>query len=470
MCAKVNPKAIDGKERERKHEPTDKKYAALNPKSRKLYDIAKNLLPGGVESNFRLLDPFPFYAARASGSRVFDIDGNEYIDHLLSQGAILLGHGRKEIVDAVRAQAKLCANLAVPTELVVDVARTISRYVPSVKMLRFANSGTEATMHALRTARGYTGKDKIAKPEGGYHGMHDYVLWSIWGPPNVMGSEKRPKTAPISRGVPKAVAKTVVVFPFNDVESTYDILHRERRNLAAVITEPVMANIGCLLPRDDYLIQLQKMCRELDILFILDEVITGFRMARGGAQELFKVKPDLTTFGKALGGGLPLAAFGGRKDVMMELMGSDESWPPKQWPSKTYHGGTFNANPVSLAASAATLKILEDDRIYTHLDRVSHKLFTGLQEAINDQRISAQVSSCGSMAHIYFGAKEVRTVRQAIYSDWDKLGRWCMECLVRGVLFGHPKGEKMFVSNAHTAEDIEKSLAVAEISFKSVGR
>lgn len=470
MTAKVKQKRGDERKPRSEKESIDKRYAAMMTKSKKVYDEAVNLLPGGVESNFRLLDPFPFYAASASGSKIFDIDGNEYIDFLLSQGAILLGHGRKEIIDAVRAQAGVCANIAVPTELVVDVARRISDYVPSVKMVRFANSGTEATMHALRTARGFTGKDKIAKPEGGYHGMHDYVMWSIWGPPRVMGSEKRPKTAPFSRGVPKAVAKTVVVFPFNDIEATYDILHKEKENLAAVITEPVMANVGCLSPRDSYLAQLQKICNELGILFVLDEVITGFRLSRGGAQERFKVKPDLTTFGKALGGGFPLAAFGGRKDVMMELLGSDDSWPPKRWPSKTYHGGTYNANPVSLAASSATLKLLADDRIYSHLERMARKLFSGLQEAIDDQGITAQVSSCGSMAHIYFGAKEVRTVRQAINTDWNKLGKWCMECLVRGMMFGHPKGEKMFVSNAHTPEDIERALEVAELGFRVVGR
>lgn len=444
------------------------RYAAMMTKSKRVYDNAVKLLPGGVESQFRLLDPFPFYAAKASGSKVFDIDGNEYLDFLLSQGAILLGHGRKEIVDAVRAQAGTCANIAVPTELVVDVAKRICEYVPSVKMVRFANSGTEATMHAIRTARGFTGKDKIAKPEGGYHGMHDYAMWSIWGPLDILGNEKRPKTAPFSRGVPKAVAKTVVAFPFNDIEATYDILHKEKENLAAVITEPVMANVGCLLPADDYLTQLQNMCNELGILLILDEVITGFRLSRGGAQQQFRVKPDLTTFGKALGGGYPLAAFGGRKDVMMELLGSEDCWPPKEWPPRTYHGGTFNANPVCLAASAATLKILADDRVYANLDRIARMLFSGLQEELDDQGITARVSSCGSMAHIYFGADEVKTVRQAMKTDWDLLGRWCMECLVRGAMFGHPKGEKMFVSNAHSPDDIERALDIARQGFRAV--
>lgn len=467
----MSTKTIDNEPR-RKVSAGDKrtnaqKYSSMMRNSKAAYKRAVNFLPGGVESNFRHMDPFPFYAAKADGSRIYDIDGNEYMDFLLSQGAILFGHRKKEIETAVTRQLKKGANTAIPTELCADVAEMISRYVPSVRRLRFANSGTEATMHALRTARGFTGKDKIAKAEGGYHGIHDYVLWSIWAP-KMRGSERRPKITPFSRGIPKAVAKTVVVFPFNDIEATYDILHKERENLAAVITEPVLANVGCLVPRDNYLRELQKICNELEILLILDEVITGFRLARGGAQEVFKVKPDLTTFGKVLGGGFQMAAFGGRKDVMMELLASDESWPPKEWPIKTYHAGTYNAHPVSLAASAAALKLMADDRVYSNLKRISGMFFPGLQQLIDDRRITAQVAPCGSMGHIYFGSSEVRTAREALRTGWDTLGKWGMECLVRGMLFGHPKGEKMFVSTAHTREDIERALEVADCGFRAL--
>jgi len=440
------------------------KYASMMRTSKAVYVRAASYLPGGVESNFRHLDPFPFYAARAEGSKIYDVDGNVYVDFLLSQGAILLGHRNRDIEDAVTKQLKKGANTAIPTELGAEVAGMISRYVPSVRLLRFTNSGTEATMHALRTARGFTGRDKIAKPEGGYHGIHDSVLWSIWAP-KLRGTEKRPRATPISRGIPKAIAKTVVVFPFNDIEATYDILHKEREDLAAVITEPVLANVGCLVPRDNYLGELQKICNELEILLILDEVITGFRLARGGAQEVFGVKPDLTTFGKALGGGFQMAAFGGRKDVMMELMSSDKSWPPKEWPTQTYHAGTYNAHPVSLAASAAVMRRISDDRVHSHLKRVSGMFFPGLQQLIDDRHITAQVASCGSMGHIYFGASDVRTARSAINTGWDTLGKWGMECLVRGMLFGHPKGEKMFISTAHTREDIERALEVADCGF-----
>ena len=460
----MSRKTATKKEKPRAHVDVKAKYCSMMKKSKRLHSKAMEVLPGGVESNFRLLEPFPFYAAYADGSKLYDVDGNEYIDYLLSQGAIMLGHRRKEIMQAVQAQVQKGANFAVPTELCLEVAKRITSYVPSVKRVRFANSGTEATMHAIRTARGFAGKDKIAKAEGGYHGVHDYVLWGIWGPPEEMGHERRPKTAAFSRGVPKAIADTVCVFPFNDIEATYDILHKERENLAAVITEPVLANVGVLMPRDHYLNELRKITKELGILLILDEVVTGFRVSRGGAQEMFHVKPDLTTFGKALGGGFQLAAFGGRKDIMDELV--EER---KEWPQVTFHGGTYNAHPVSMAASAATLKVLEDDRVYSNLDRLSNNLFPALQEQLDDLHITAEVASCGSMAHIFFGAKDVRTARQASDgTDWDKLGEWCMHCLVNGVMFGHPHGEKMFISDAHTCEDIERSLDVAEDGFKAV--
>jgi len=460
----VSRKAATKKAKPHAHVDVKAKYRSMMKKSKRIYAKSLDVLPGGVESNFRLLDPFPFYAAYADGSKIYDVDGNEYIDYLLSQGAIMLGHRRKEVMQAVQAQVQKGANFAVPTELCHEVAKRITSYVPSVKRIRFANSGTEATMHAIRTARGFTGKDKIAKAEGGYHGVHDYVLWGLWGPPEEMGHERRPKTASFSRGVPKAIADTVCVFPFNDIEATYDILHRERENLAAVITEPVLANVGVLMPRDHFLNELRKITKELGILLILDEVVTGFRLSRGGAQELFHVTPDLTTFGKALGGGFQLAAFGGRKDIMDELVKER-----KGWPHVTFHGGTYNAHPVSMAASAAVLKILEDDRVYSNLDRLSNNLFPALQQQLDDLRITAEVASCGSMAHIFFGAKNVRTARQATEgTDWDKLGEWCMHCLVHGVMFGHPHGEKMFISDAHTCEDIERSLEVAEDGFRAI--
>jgi len=439
------------------------RYCSMMPESKRVFDRAANVLPGGVESNFRALEPFPFYATYADGSKLYDVDGHELIDYLLSQGAIMLGHRRREIIDAVHAQIEKGANTAIPTELCVKVANKIGSFVPSMQMVRFCNSGTEATMHALRLARGFTGKDKIAKPEGGYHGVHDYGLWSLWAPNEYMGDERRPNATPFSRGIPKAVGKTVVIFPFNDVEATYDILKKESKDLAAVITEPIMGNVGCLLPKDSYLKELRKICDELDVLLIFDEVITGLRMGRGGAQGLFKVRPDLTTMGKVLGGGFQLAAFGGSKRVMDELITQR-----KEWPTTTFHGGTYNAHPVSLAASLATMKILQDDRVYSGIERNSKALFGGLQDLCDDNHVRALVSRCRSMGHLYFDAEEITTARKANNTNWEKLGKWCMECLLQGVMFGHPKGEKMFLSAAHTKSDVEKSLEVADAGLKAI--
>ena len=439
------------------------RYGRMMKNSRELFKDASKVLPGGVESNFRQLDPFPFYASRAKGSRLFDIDGNGYIDYYLSQGAVLFGHGRKEIAEAVGEQVRNGSIYALPTERAVEVAKTISRYVPSAEMVRFANSGTEATMHAIRVARGYTGRDKIAKPEGSYHGVHDYVLWSLWGPWEMMGPEKAPRAVPFSRGVPKSIGKLVTVFPYNDIEATERILTREGEKLAAVIIEPVMGNAGCFVPSKDYLVALRRLCTELGIVLIMDEVVTGFRLARGGAQELFGVRPDLSTFGKALGGGFQMAAFGGRKEVMEEVLVEREGWP-----TRTIHAGTYNAHPVSIAASAAALKLMADDRLYTNLGRLSERLFRGLQEACDDMKVKALVSHVGSMGHIYFDLTELRKVRDALGSNWSKLGKWSFECLTRGVMFGHPKGEKMFVSDAHTREDVDMSLEVAREGLRTI--
>jgi len=438
-------------------------YGRMMKRSRAVFADASKVLPGGVESNFRQLDPFPFYASRAEGSRLFDIDGNEYIDYYLSQGAVLFGHGRKEITEAVGEQIKHGSIFAIPTERAVEVAKTISRYVPSAQMVRFANSGTEATMHAIRIARGHTGRDKIAKPEGSYHGVHDYVLWSLWGPWEMMGPESAPRTVPFSRGVPKAVGKLVTVFPYNDIRATERILTKESEKLAAVIIEPIMGNAGCFVPSKDYLVALRKLCTELDIVLIMDEVVTGFRLGRGGAQELFGVRPDLSTFGKSLGGGFQMAAFGGKREIMEEILTERDGWP-----TRTIHAGTYNAHPVSIAASAAALKLMADDRLYANLGRLSEKLFRGLQEVCDDLGVTALVSHIGSMGHIYFDLAELTRVRDALGSNWSKLGRWSLECLTRGVMFGHPKGEKMFVSDAHTGADIDRSLEVAREGLKAI--
>lgn len=432
-------------------------YEDSTRKSKRLYDEASRLLPRGVESNFRVVDPYPFYISRGNGSRIWDIDGNEYLDFLMSQGVLLLGHNHPAIRKAVAEQIRNGMTFALPTERVVEAARIVNELFPSMEMLRFANSGTEATMHAIRIARGFTGKDKIAKSEGGYHGVHDQLLWSIWGPDELLGSKRDPKPCIFSKGIPKAYSDLLVPIIYNDLEGTEEILRKNAKDLAALIMEPVMGNAGCLLPRDNYLQETAKICKENDILFILDEVVTGFRLAPGGAQQIYGLKPDMTCLGKALGGGMPVAAFGGRREIMESVIPDYNKWP---WGA--FHGGTYNAHPPSIAASIAALKIYKQGKFYSRMNRLSDEFFNGLSDITADLGYKCQVSHIGSMGFVYFKDTEVKDVRDTHTANWDLVFKWAMEGVKRGVLFGHPKGEKLFLSAAHDKEDIELALRVAE--------
>jgi glutamate-1-semialdehyde 2,1-aminomutase len=442
-----------------------REYESMTKKSKKIYEVAEKYLPRGVESNFRIVDPYPFYIARGQGSRIWDVDGNEFIDFLMSQGVLLLGHNRREIREAVANQIKNGMTFALPTELVVKAAKLINEMMPNIKLVRFANSGTEATMHAIRVARGFTGKDKIAKSEGGYHGVQDHTLWSFWAPDKYMGDPRAPNTFSFSNGIPKALQDLLVTIPFNDLEATENILRKNSKDLAAVIIEPVLGNAGCLLPRDNYLKEVEKICHENEMLMILDEVVTGFRLGPGGAQKVFGLKPDLTCLGKALGGGMSVAAFGGRKDIM-ETLNPDQS----KWPMSTFHGGTYNGHPAGMAASIAALKIYKEGKFYGKLDRLSNEFYDGLGEITADAGFKSKVHHISSMGFIYFCDTEVRVVRETLKADWDLVFKWALEGVKRGVLFGHPKGEKLFLSAAHTREDIDLSLEVAKDCFESLAK
>ena len=442
-----------------------REYESMTKKSKKIYEVAEKYLPKGVESNFRIVDPYPFYITRGQGSRIWDVDGNEFIDFLMSQGVLLLGHNRREIREAVAKQIQNGMTFALPTELVVKAAKLICGMMPNIKMVRFANSGTEATMHAIRVARGFTGKDKIAKSEGGYHGVQDHTLWSFWAPDQYMGDPKVPNTFSFSNGIPKAFQNLLVTIPFNDLEATEQILRKNAKDLAAVIIEPVLGNAGCLLPRDNYLKEVEKICHENEMLMILDEVVTGFRLGPGGAQKIYGLKPDITCLGKALGGGMSVAAFGGRRDIMETLI-PDQS----KWPMSTFHGGTYNGHPAGMAASIAALKIYKEGRFYAKLDRLSNEFYGGLGEITADAGFKSKVHHISSMGFIYFCDKDVIVVRDIMKANWDLVFNLAMEGVKRGVLLGHPKGEKMFLSAAHTKEDIDLSLEIAKDCFASLAK
>ncbi|MDH4123602.1 MAG: aspartate aminotransferase family protein [Thermoplasmata archaeon] len=438
-------------------------YEASTRKSKRIYDSAKDLLPRGVESNFRIVDPYPFYISRGEGSRIWDVDGNEYLDFLMSQGVLLLGHNNPVIKKAIAEQIEKGMTFALPTEIVAKAARLVNEMMPSMQMMRFANSGTEATMHAIRVARGFTGKDKIAKSEGGYHGVHDQVLWSFWGPEEQLGDRSEPKACIFSKGIPKAYSDLLVPIIYNDLEGTERILRKNADSLAALIIEPVLGSAGCLLPRNNYLNEVAKICKENDILLILDEVVTGFRLGPGGAQKMFGIKPDMTCLGKALGGGMPVAAFGGRREIMETLIPNQETWP-----MSVFHGGTYNAHPAGMAATIAALKIYKQGRFYPKMNRLADELFNGLGDITTDMGMKSQVRHIGSMGFVYFNDKEVKDVRDTQTADWQFVFNWAFEGVKRGVLFGHPKGEKLFLSAAHSKEDIDLALEVAKDCFKSL--
>jgi len=438
-------------------------YEQSTKKSKELYESSKALMPAGVESNFRTLDPYPFFVDRGEGSRIWDVDGNEYLDFLNSQGAILLGHNHPAMRKAVERQLQKGMIFAIPTELVPRASKLVCDLVPSIDMVRFCNSGTEATMHALRVARGFTGKDAIAKSEGGYHGVHDQLLWSLYAPLPLMGDRRAPTPAIYSHGIPAVFSDLTVIIPYNDLEATEEILRKNAERLAALIIEPVMGNAGVLPPIDGYMHEVAKICQENEILLILDEVITGFRLGPGGGQERLGLRADITCLGKAIGGGMPVAAFGGRRDIM-EKITPDES----KWPEHIIHGGTYNAHPVCLASAIAAMEIYREGKFYPEMERTCDALFKGIADLAADSGIPSQINHMGAMGFIYFTESEVRVVRDVFKANWKMLTKWGTQALTRGVLFGHPKGEKIIPSAAHTMEDVDLSLGVAAESFEAL--
>ncbi len=437
-------------------------YASRTARSRALFREALDLLPGGIDSNFRGMHPYPFFVARAQGVRLQDVDGNGYLDFLLGQGSMVHGHAHPKILSALLDQAATADLSALASPLSLDLAREVSRRVPSVQRLRFTASGTEATMHALRLARAYTGREAVAKAEGAYHGGSDNLLWSFYGYGDLPGPPSAPEPFPHSLGLPKVLRDLVVVFQFNDLEATEEVLRRNARRLAAVMVEPIMGNAGVIPPEGGYLGELAKICRDLDILLILDEVMTGFRVAPGGAQELYAVVPDLTTFGKILGGGLPQGAVGGRREIM-ELFG------PGDPAARAFHGGTNAAHPLAMASGLAALNLL-DGGAYGHLNRLGDLLFKGLQQVAEDAGEAVRVRHVGPVGHVHFTREEIRSGRDGLdKGDWRRLARWGLSVINRGVLLGHPHGEKIFVGTPHTPQDVEEAIAAADAGFRALG-
>ena len=445
-----------------------KRLREKTQRSRKFHDRAEAVTPLGVESNVRAFDPYPFYIEEAEGSYVTDMDGNEYLDFLLALGPVILGHTHPEVADAVAEQAQTCDLTATPQPIAFEYMEKVKEMTPSIEQVRLANSGSEATMHAMRVARSYTGNDIIAKPEGGYAGAHDYALQSVYASEEAMGPEDEPNTVSYGTGIPDVVSDTVVAFPFNDKEATEKILRKHADDMAAVIIEPVMFSCGCLKPRDGYHEFLRELTEELGIVLIWDEVMTGFRLGPSSAQGRFDITPDLTTFAKVAGGGYQMAGFGGKKEIMQEIAPPEKDEAHK-WNTAAFHGGTYNGHPVSAAAGLKTLEILDNRDVYEHIEEMGDRLFNGLQEVADDVGIDVNVQHIGSMGQVYMTDHDIHSYRDTWHSNEEQFADWWLECAGRGVLFGNPmQGERFFTTYTTTEEQVDHALEVAEEAFRAV--
>lgn len=416
-------------------------------KSEDLFNDAKNYLPGGVDSPVRAIKPYPFFALKAEGPRLYDVDANSYLDYCLAYGPLVLGHAYPPVIEAVSKQLLNGSAYGVPTENEIKLAKEVVKRVPCAEMVRFVNSGTEATMSAIRLARAVTGKNKILKFEGAYHGAHDYVL---------VKSGSGAAGLPDSPGVPEETTKNTVLVPFNDAEALISLVKQEKDELAAIILEPVMGNVGCIPPKREFLEFLREITAEYNIILIFDEVITGFRIAEGGAQEYFGVTPDLVTMGKILGGGFPMGAFAGKREFMERIAPQGD----------VYQAGTFNGNPISITAGLETMKHL-DEKFYQESEAKGLKMRRGLENILEDASLHYQVAGLSSMFQIYFTPSEVWDYAQAKTADTQKFNTYFQTLLTNGVFIPPSQFECCFISQAHSPEDIQITLEAMEKGIKA---
>jgi glutamate-1-semialdehyde 2,1-aminomutase len=423
-----------------------------NTASAALFRRACEVIPGGVNSPvraFRAVGGEPFFVDRAAGSRIWDVDGNEYIDYVLSWGPMILGHAHPAVIQAITEAAGRGTSYGAPTEAEVRLAEAVREFFPSMERIRLVNSGTEATMSAVRLARGFTGREMMLKFEGHYHGHGDSFLVKA-------GSGVATLGLPNSPGVPADLSKLTLTAPFNDLEAVETAFRAHPGKIACVILEPVVGNAGFLPPDEGFLHGLRRITEEHGALLIFDEVMTGFRVAPGGAQELFGIRPDLTTLGKVIGGGLPVGAYGGRADVM------DHVAPV----GPVYQAGTLSGNPLAMAAGLAQLKILRDENPYPELERKTKRLVEGLLANGAEMGVPMCGGSYGSMWGVFLAAGPVRTFEDAKGSDVDTFRRFFHAALQRGVFFAPSAFEAGFLSTAHTDQDVEETISRARDALR----
>lgn len=439
------------------------KYIEHFPKSKELFLKAKEYLPAGVGSTSRAIwsgwDPYPLFVKNGKGSHIIDVDGNDFIDYLLGLGPMLLGHRPNEVTKSVTKQVQEVGTVfALGYEKEIEAASKVCSYIPGLDQVRFLNSGTEAVMYALRLARAYTGKNKIIRFEGMYHGFSDSIYWNKHPSKNAIDSAGKCLPEPQGPGLPSSIQEGLLICQWNDIDALKEIIEENHKEIAAIITEPVMCNTGCILPSPGYLNEMRKLTEKFGIILIFDEVITGFRMGLTGAQGYYNVTPDLTVFAKGIGGGYPVAAIGGKSRIMKLVDDGTVSI-----------AGTYSGNGIAVAAVSATMDYLHNENVYSELIENSDKLRKGLNNLWKKSKISAYVVGVGAMFQVWFSDKPIRNYREAVrYANKDIFRIWWEEMLYQGVLFHPHYFETLFLSTAHTNKDIEETLDKAERAIRSV--
>jgi glutamate-1-semialdehyde 2,1-aminomutase len=424
--------------------------------SEKMFLEAKKLMPGGVSSPVRAFGSVgghPVFFERASGSHLWDVDGNRYIDYVGSWGPAILGHSHPEILEAVFAAAKKGLSFGAPTPGETKLAQLLVDALPAMEMVRFVSSGTEACMSAIRLARGFTKRDKIIKFTGNYHGHGDMLLVKA-------GSGVATFGLPDSLGVPEGAAMHTLVAPYNDLDAVRRLLEANPKQVACIIVEPIVGNAGFIRPNSDFLPGLRELTSQHGALFIMDEVMTGFRVAWGGAQNLYDLRPDLSTFGKVIGGGMPLAAYGGRRDIMSLVAPI----------GPVYQAGTLSGNPVAVACGIKTLELLKKPGIYDSLGNMTKNLVSGFEKLARQYRIPFITDSEGGMFGFFFGSTKVTNFEDAKAMGTDQFNRFHKGMLDQGIYLAPSAFEAGFVSLAHSQQDIDETLAAAEKTFKDLTR
>jgi len=423
-------------------------------RSSQLFAAAQKRISGGVNSPVRAfcnVGGEPFFVERAAGGKIWDVDGQEYIDYVGSWGPAILGHAPKVVVDAVRDAAVRGLSFGIPNPLEVELAELICQWMPSIDKVRMVNSGTEAAMSCIRLARGFTGRDKIIKFDGCYHGHADSLLVKA-------GSGALTHGRPDSAGIPKSFAELTISLPFNDVDLVRETFSENKNQIAGVILEPIPANAGLYFPKENFLSTLRDECATHGALVIFDEVMTGFRVARGGAQEIYGIKPDLTVLGKVIGGGLPVGAFGGRAEVMDQLSPD----------GPVYQAGTLSGNPLAMAAGLAQLRELERIDGWELLEKLGAQFEELTRAAIADARIDITFHRIGSMFCLFFARGPIVDLAGAKHSDLKMFGKFFHACLERGVYFAPSQFETGFISTAHTPNEIDRTANVVREALRSI--